>query len=503
MNIYVWFMLFSTVASVVLLIYAVTNNNSERSFFMIFISVCAFLFSAGYLIEITSPTLEAAFTGVRVQKMGTPFIVILTYLFVRDIYGDKRFSIRRHCLIFALPVFNVVTIQAFPLIKINYTHIEYFWNGMIANCQGYPGPVSHIANLYNLIFVFLSIHRILKHMKRETKQQKYQSISLLAAILIPFFVYVYHTLSYNILRLDLNPFAVAVSNALLLYSVRIHNLLNIVPLARARVIESMADAFIVCGKDYTFLDANRAAKQLFPELNTLPPGETMEQVKRLESEGEMCLQIDGEMRFYNISKTNIMQNSKSSAICIVFHDITNKENQLKKLYGKATFDPLMHIFNRATFFERSNHTLNADKSKDQPFALLMIDLDHFKSVNDTYGHSCGDVVLETIAVMIKGHFRKNDIVGRYGGEEIVVLLEDITADQMIKVVEKLRKNIETTIIPCQENELQVTVSIGMAHSPAGRVHSIEDMLIQADSAMYMAKQRGRNCACMYENVSIL
>ena len=127
----------------------------------------------------------------------------------------------------------------------------------------------------------------------------------------------------------------------------------------------------------------------------------------------------------------------------------------------------------------------------------MIDLDHFKSVNDTYGHSCGDTVLETVAVIVKGHFHKNDLVGRYGGEEIVVLLENISVSQMRVLVEKLRTNIENTIIPYQENELNVTVSIGMAHSPAGSVHSLDDLLVQADSALYKAKNSGRNRACLY------
>ena len=157
----------------------------------------------------------------------------------------------------------------------------------------------------------------------------------------------------------------------------------------------------------------------------------------------------------------------------------------------------MHIYNRATFFDRANFTLNSDKAKNFPYALLMIDLDHFKSVNDTYGHSCGDTVLETVAVIMKGHFRKNDLVGRYGGEEIVVLLENISAGQMRAAVEKLRTNIENTIIPYQGNELKVTVSIGMAHSPAGSMHSLEELLVQADSALYKAKNDGRNRAWLY------
>jgi len=502
LNILVWFMLISTAVTVLLLIYAVATNNSERSLFLVFGSICIFLYSFGYLLEIISPTLEAAFMGIRIQKLGSPFIVLLNYLFLRDVYGEKRLSPLKYCLLFALPVFNLFTAQAFPFTHLHYTHIEYFWNGLIANCQGSLGPVGKLAIAYHFVLVFLSIHRILKHLTGESGLRKCQSFCLLASILIPLLVNIYHTLSYSYLRIDLNPFAIAIGQALLLYSVRMQNLLNVVPLARAQVIESMADAFIVCSRDYSFLDANQAAKELFPELNTLFPGEPMEQVKRFEKEGEMRLQIDGEIRFYKITRTYILQNNRNSAICIVFHDITDKENQLQKLYGKATYDPLMHIYNRATFFDLANFALNSDKSKNMPYALLMIDLDHFKLVNDTYGHSCGDIVLETIAIIVKGHFRKSDIVGRYGGEEIVVLLDNISVNQMHMTVEKLRTNIENTVIPYQENELKVTVSIGMTYAPAGSMHSLDDMLLQADLALYRAKNSGRNRAFIYKEHSI-
>ncbi len=498
MYIYIWIMLIAVIASAILMVYAVANNNSEKAFFLIFSSVCTFLYTVGYLLEMISPTLEAAFMGVRVQKIGNPFIVILNYLFLRDVYGEKRFSRRMYCLLFALPLFNMFTIQAFPLVKLHYTHIQYFHNGFIANCHGYAGPMSYIATGYNFVLLSLTLRRILKNLKRGGKLQRHQNLCLLISILIPFVVNVYHTLSYNYLRLDLNPFAVSVSAALLLYSVRIQNLLNAVPLARAQVIESMTDAFIVCGRDFTFLDANQAAKELFPELNTLPPGETMERMKVIERESELALPINGEMRFYKITQTPIFQNSKNSGICIVFHDITDKENQLKQLYGKATFDPLLHIYNRASFFDRANSRLSEDTAKNNSYGLLMIDLDHFKQVNDTYGHSCGDIVLETIAVIVKGHFRKSDLAGRYGGEEIVVLLENILSEKMVFLVEKLCRIIEDTTISCQENNLHVTVSIGMAYSPAGGSHSLDDMLIQADSALYKAKNNGRNRSLLYK-----
>lgn len=491
-------MIAATAASVLLVIYAIANHNSKWAFFLIYSSICTFLYTVGYLLEITSPTLEAAFIGIRVQKMGSPLLVVFNYLFIRDIYEEKRLSFYGYCLLFALPIFNMFTIQAFPLVRLHYTDIEYFFNGYFANCQGFVGPMSHIANFYNFFLVSLSIYRILKHTRIESKLRKRQSIYLIISIMIPLFVNIYHILSYNYIRLDLNPFAVSISLIPLIYSVQIQNLLNVVPIARDQVIESMEDAFIVCGNDFSFLDANSAAKKLFPELNILVPGEISEQVKRFKDESQLSLQIDDEMRFYKITQTNIEQNRKNNGICIVLHDITEKENQLKELYDKATFDHLMHIYNRATFFDLAGFKLSSNEIKKHSYTMLMIDLDNFKLVNDTYGHSCGDAVLETIAVMVKGHFRKNDIAGRYGGEEIIVLLEDIPADNVFSVVEKLRTIIENTTIPYQDNEINITVSIGAAHSPAGNIHSLENMLVQADKALYKAKNSGRNRTCLYK-----
>lgn len=150
---------------------------------------------------------------------------------------------RAHCLLFALPVFNLFTAQAFSLVRLHYTSIEYFHSGLIANCHGYPGVVNYIAIVYNLFLVLLNLLLIIKHLRAGSRLQKRQSLCLLASVLIPLFVNIYHTFSYSYLRIDLNPFAVSVYLALLLYSVRTQNLLNVVPLARAQVIESMADAY--------------------------------------------------------------------------------------------------------------------------------------------------------------------------------------------------------------------------------------------------------------------
>lgn len=498
LNPYVCFMIISTAVNVLILIYAAAVTDSQRSPFLILSSVCTFLYSFGYLLEITSPTLASAFAGVRVQKMGSPFIVVLNYLFIRDVYEEKRLGPFGYFLIFALPVFNLFAAQAFPFIKLHYTRIEYFWDGMVANCQGELGVVGALAIAYHFVIVSLTIFRIVRHLKGESKKHRNQSLCLLLSILIPLFVNIYHTLSYNRLRIDLNPFAVSVGLMLILYSVRRQNLLNVVPLARTQVIESMADAFIVCGSDFSYLDANRAAKRLFPKLKSFLPGEIINEVNQFKGKNELDLEINGEKRFYQVTKTDILKNNKNSGICIVFHDITDKENQLKAMYDKATIDSMMNIYTRAAFLDIARFRLDDEKAKNRSFALLMIDLDHFKLVNDTYGHPCGDAVLAAVASLVKEHVRKGDIVGRYGGEEITVLLEDIMVSDLLIVVEDLRTIIEKTVISYGESRLKITISIGMAHFPAGTEYSLKDMFLCADSALYKAKNGGRNKACLYE-----
>ncbi len=495
----VWFMILSTAITGLLLVYAVRTHSSQRSFFLILATFCSFLYSFGYLLEITAPTLEAAFTGVRVQKMGSPFLVLLNYLFMRDVYGEKRFGTRGYCLLFALPVFNLITAQAFPLVRLHYTRIRYFWDGRIANCQGDLGPVGVLAIAYHFVLAALTLWRIAKHLRGEKGARRRQSLCLLASVLVPLFVNIYHTSSYDRLRLDLNPFAVAVSQVLLLYSVHRQNLLSVVPLARAQAIESMADAFIVCGGDFRFLDANQSAKRLFPELGALSLGEEISWAAQLRHGEELCLEADGGTRFYQIAKTDIAQGGRcGGSVCIVLHDITDKEKQLKALYDKATIDPMMRIYTRAAFCDLAEFILGSDTARDCSHALLMIDLDHFKRINDTYGHPCGDAVMGAVAAAIRDSLRGGDLVGRYGGDEITVLMENLSLTPLLAVVEELRAAVGRTVVACQGRELTTSISVGVAYFPPGEARPLEEMFVRADRALYKAKNGGRNRACLYE-----
>jgi diguanylate cyclase (GGDEF)-like protein len=492
LNVFVLLVFMATISSILLILYSIRQRAVEKSYFLIFLSGTTFLYTFGYLLEILSPTLEAAFYGVRMQYMGLPLILPICYLFVRDIHGEKRFKVPKLFLLFIVPVLSILSMQAYPLLRIYYTHIEYISNDYIANCRIYPGPLYHLYTIYSYLLFFLILWLILKHLKGSGRLKRRQSFILLAACLIPVICSIPYVLSAAKLRYDFTPIGNAVSMALLLYAVRYHNLISVVPLARAQVIEAMEDAFIVCDNNLNFLDANRAAKRLFPEMNLLMPGEAMKGAERFQNESELCIQTGGESRIYKLTQTRILQGSKSSGVCIVLHDITEKEKLLEKLHIQASFDPLLGIYNRGAFFRFANLMLGARDAESRSYALLMIDLDFFKQVNDTYGHLAGDTVLKTVSGIVKENFRKDDVIGRYGGEEIVVLLENVSPDRGFDAAEKLREMIENTPVSHQGSTINITVSIGVAYSPSGEVHSLEDMLAQADLALYKAKNNGRN-----------
>lgn len=493
-NIFLALTFAATLCSIFLMFYTIRQHTADKSFYLIFLSVFTFLYSFSYLLEITSPTFEAAFQAARVQYMGLPFVLPVSFLFVRDIYGKPRFNRLKLILVFAVPVLSVLTMQAYPLLNIYYSAVEYIHNGAFANCRVYPGPLYHLYTAYCYLMFLLILKTVILHLvKIEVSPSKRRlSWILLAAYLAPMLSSFSYVFSTEKMRYDLIPIANALSMALLLYAMRYHNLVNIVPLARAKVIESMEDAFIVCDKDFKFLDANETAKQLFPVLSSLMPGDIINGWEAFRDVTVFSVPVDGETRFFRITQTNIMQEKKIIGRCFVLHDSTENEQLLQKLQIQATFDPLMGIYNRGTFFEHAGAMLSVSVSKRRSYALLMIDIDFFKQINDTYGHPAGDFVLKKVADIIKEAFRKDDIIGRYGGEEIALFLEGVSEERVIYAAEMLRKTIEHTPIVYKTHTIRITVSIGLAFSVAGCKHSLEDMLMQADELLYKAKNSGRN-----------
>ncbi len=170
------------------------------------------------------------------------------------------------------------------------------------------------------------------------------------------------------------------------------------------------------------------------------------------------------------------------------------QEELKLL---ASTDPLTKLFNRRYFLQVSESILDLDKRNQTDTAIIMLDIDSFKKVNDTYGHKVGDDVLVSLSKLLEELSRKSDIVSRWGGEEFIILLPNTTLDGATVIAEKIRAAVQSHVVLLEDaKELKFTVSIGVSCVDNEKDNSIEAASQRADVALYEAKNGGRNKVCV-------
>ncbi|UCH93570.1 MAG: GGDEF domain-containing protein [Candidatus Aminicenantes bacterium] len=162
----------------------------------------------------------------------------------------------------------------------------------------------------------------------------------------------------------------------------------------------------------------------------------------------------------------------------------------KKMEVLARIDPLTQLSNRRDFLEKFQHEINRFERSRRPFSVVMGDLDDFKAVNDRYGHDCGDFVLVSIAKIIRSMVRKQDTVGRWGGEEFILLLPESPLEGGKIVAEGIRKRIAAETFSFKSQLFSITITLGVTEF--SETMDIDDCIKQADESMYSGKRKGKN-----------
>jgi diguanylate cyclase (GGDEF)-like protein/PAS domain S-box-containing protein len=180
-------------------------------------------------------------------------------------------------------------------------------------------------------------------------------------------------------------------------------------------------------------------------------------------------------------------------------DITERKLLEDELKRQAHLDYLTGLSNRRHFMEQAEVELSRAVRYDNNLSILMLDIDHFKRVNDTYGHQSGDAVLRTLAKVCQDVLRNIDIIGRMGGEEFAVVLPETNIEKTVEVAQRLREVIASTEVSLPDaGKIHFTVSIGIA-TRSDQLVNIDELLKQADKALYIAKETGRNKVCIASN----
>jgi diguanylate cyclase (GGDEF)-like protein/PAS domain S-box-containing protein len=205
---------------------------------------------------------------------------------------------------------------------------------------------------------------------------------------------------------------------------------------------------------------------------------------------------DGEIHGYQSVARDISERRQHDAKLLQEH--SDMENRLQAVVQEksvlqelATLDPLTGLYNRRFLDDAIMREISRSEREEKQFAVIMLDLDHFKNVNDQYGHAAGDEVLKTLAMLMKKASRESDLICRFGGEEFVAIMPNMSAIQARDRVETWRRQLEETTVIYGDSRIQITLSAGIAIFPLhGR--SGEELITRADEMLYRSKQQGRN-----------
>jgi diguanylate cyclase (GGDEF)-like protein len=229
------------------------------------------------------------------------------------------------------------------------------------------------------------------------------------------------------------------------------------------------------------------------------PGRTLEELRRLVfsklkaiKSALECKQDEDERR---IQETHQKMGELQSTLHSMKKEIHVVLERARTLEKEASRDALTGIHNRRAYETRIQEELQRFHRYNQGFSLVLFDVDHFKRVNDQYGHRAGDKCLKEIVNRIKPHLRKSDFMARYGGEEFMIILPGTSKEDAYRTAEKIRLLIERTRYVYQERDIPVTISLGVTSTcPTDR--GVEGLFARVDGALYQAKNSGRNRTCV-------
>ena len=293
-------------------------------------------------------------------------------------------------------------------------------------------------------------------------------------------------------------------------NMRFLKLLDLAPVARHQLVELMKDATIVLDKQNRIVDINPAAATIFNISLDATIGRPVEAVLQRWPElveqflnvsqinTELDIEQDGDIRYFDLQISPLItQKNGHLGRLVSLRDITEYKKLFFEVEKLATTDPLTGLYSHHYFIQLATREFEAALRYQKPLAIVMVDLDDFKTINDTYGHLVGDQLLQGLGKTFRKVFRGTDISARFGGDEFIFLLSETDMEGACNVAERLRQKIAGFTLETSQGVVNITLSMGIAIIRK-ESKKLDDLIYQADQALYQAKNTGRNRIIVYK-----
>jgi diguanylate cyclase (GGDEF)-like protein len=480
----------------------------ERSnFFFLCLSAASVTLFA-YLLELLSTNADEALVAAKVFYFGSTFIATFGLFFVADYCRVKLHLFVR----VLLPLISaLIAAVMWSTKETGLFYVSYWFNDVGLHYLAYqPGVIFYPAHVFQGLITLAILIIIGRSIILEQGAMRHSLIQVLACFLLPVVFQIVYVAGTFVLAesayLNFVPHAVVVADVLLYACILRFQIFDIAPVSALQALKSIREGYVLVDTNLNILSSNAAARRIIPGLENYPRGEDVRKVPGWPAELKNIVAVKEDdyvhyagtenesERHYRATVNSVRGRRRTdNAYTILIQDVTDSILQIQQLQVEANTDPLTGVFNRRYFESVSPLLIEKSARQNEPWYIMMIDLDFFKEVNDRLGHQAGDAVLAGVAHNIRRLIRPYDLLARYGGEEFIVLFTEIDREAILATAERVRSFIQENTIPYNNSTISICCSIGIAAGT--RTDAIDDVIGKADEALYTAKGSGRNRVC--------
>jgi len=466
------------------------KKNRLSTVFSLFCMVMA-TYTFFYSLELMSKSYNMITFFLKIEYFGVAFIPVLWFLLSYQFYTKKYLDLKMILLLLIVPLNTFTSAFTNDFLHLLYKKIQIINKNGLYVAELHTGPSYFIATIYSYLLLFIGQFFFFKAWKNSCGIRKKQSLLFLLISSIPLLISIIYLAKLTPGGVDPMPLAYSLVSLCYYVVVFKFGFLEMSEIIRENSFEQINEGIFVIDYKGRLIDFNTAAKNTFEFLNYNNLGSELGILsKDLASKEETTFELKEFNRYYEFKKTAIEEKGRISGTIYIFQDITEKKLMLDKLEFSAKYDYLTEVYNRHELFSLSKLEVNKTKRYKTPLTFLLFDIDWFKNINDKYGHLTGDLVIKIIASTCKKRLRQTDIIGRYGGEEFLILLPETSLENGKIIGESIRKLIEDLEIIYDDNKIKVTISMGITE--ADSILDLQDFINNADKALYKAKNSGRN-----------
>nr|WP_246879983.1 histidine kinase N-terminal 7TM domain-containing protein [Bacillus suaedae] len=484
------------------------HYSTIANFFVIYaVSVTIYCFAAAFGLAAT--TLEQMKLSTIIQYIGLPFSAPLGLLFIMKYLGIT-IKKKTYLALFTIPIISLIMV-----VTNDYHHLHYRVFEVDPNL-GAPfiymeiGIWYMIYGSFTFACMFVAFLLVLSRWGETDRAYRTQLIALIFGQLVPMLTAFVYLIGLTPPGIDPVPMILWVSSLLYLWSINSSQLFKIMPIAKDAIFNSINDGVIVLDESDRVIEFNNACEQMFPLLTRSLFGKGFDDVwlslagrafpfplSHVAFKSEIELVVNNSKRVYQIRTSALEPVTNGKGMLLIFTDITEVNRLQKKLEQQAYYDELTEIFNRRAFFTHCEEEIAAAREASNPFTIILLDIDYFRKVNDTYGHYIGDRLLVHVAKVCQAELTEGMLFARYGGEEFVLALSGRTIEEGQIIANKLRRKIQEQPLLIAEGIISVTFSSGVAEAMKTNEETLHQLLNKADQALYAAKRDGRNRVHIY------